>query len=1091
MKNMKLQENLFKALGLFVEAMRLYVVAKLSAKTTDHWAKLYIDSLTPQQQENWKISIRNGTPPENLIDFHNLKGFALKFRDVIKEDFKKVNSLPTWFEEIAEVRHKCNHFNDLEEEEVIKAFINMSTIAKAFGMSEVEKEINLLRTGKNEQAEKPAETKKDNFSGLIPWFKNVTPHLDIRQGVLDESIFAANLSEVALGTGREIYQNPMVFFSKTYFSLGLKTVAKRVIKGLSGGEDAENRVISLQTGFGGGKTHTLISLYHIAKWGKRAVESSYTKDLIDFTGQPDFETANIAVFTNTTNDPTQGRMVDGFNIKTLWGELAYQLGGKNAYEIIRANDDNRTAPKGLFKKVLEQTKPALILIDELADYCVVAAGVTVGASSLSDQTISFMQELSEAVSSTDKCVMVSTLPASVAEVANSMEASKILNSLSNRLTRVGADTKPVADEEIFEVIRRRLFDELGDNDQIEKIISSYAHLYQGLCLGNEIPSYAGKTEYKERMRKSYPFHPELIDMFRIRWASNHDFQRTRGVLRLLASIVSDLWKRQGTLTGVNALIHTSDLNFENLDALSGQLKKLYGNGYDAVITADISGTSSNAFKIDQEKKEYGSYGLTQGLASTILLGSFGSTANKGISLDEIKLCVIKPDSFNHNSVNGALDALEGHAHYLYYSSTGTTFKRYWFHTKPNINILINQAKGEIKKEEFDAEILKRINSKINNVNTFNVLVNPSEDVPEQQKPTLIILGPQYVSHDEITGKSKTLIEKISTKKGNSERIYRNTMIFLLCSDMGIAKLQSDIQDYLACMKIKDEYQSQLEADQKEDVRKKIEEYSKQANISLVNAYSILVKYSAKTGFKTVLVKQFKDSLDIQINTNILQALKTEEWLLEAIGLSTFDRNNLLPTLGTPIKAKDVYEAFIRYDDKPMISNVDAVQRSILRYCNNGEFAIASGDGKTFNKVWYQENIPFFDINDATYWLVDKSFYKPKEETSEIIEPDNGSGTTSGSGAFTIADPGPAKTSVSTTLEPKKFKSITVSGKVDVANYNQLFTSFIMPLAQNNVEIEIRIKGRSNSSNPLSETSNQYKITKESAKQLGLNFEVEE
>lgn len=122
-------------------------------------------------------------------------------------------------------------------------------------------------------------------------------------------------------------------------------------------------------------------------------------------------------------------------------------------------DEQKVSPKGLLKKVLEKTKPALILIDELADYCVAASGVTVGASSLSDQTISFIQELSEAVADTDQCVLVATLPASVMEVAASPESQAILTTLSNRMSRVGADTKPVADEEIFEVVRRRLFED--------------------------------------------------------------------------------------------------------------------------------------------------------------------------------------------------------------------------------------------------------------------------------------------------------------------------------------------------------------------------------------------------------------------------------------------------------------------------------------------------------------------------------------------------------------------------------------------------------------------------------------------------------
>ncbi|MDZ7740949.1 MAG: DUF499 domain-containing protein [Bacteroidota bacterium] len=379
--------------------------------------------------------------------------------------------------------------------------------------------------------------------------------------------------------------------------------------------DAENRVISLQTGFGGGKTHSLISLYHIVNAGSKLNKSEHLKELLETTGKIEFDSANVAVFTNNTNDPTQGRIVDGLHIQTIWGEVAYQLAGKEGYDIVRANDESRTAPKGLFSKVLEIAQPALILIDELADYCVSASAIEVGASNLSDQTISFMQELTESVANVSKCMMVATLPASPVEVASSSKGAQILTSLQNRLARVGADSKPVADEEIFEVVRRRLFEELGDEDERTKVINEYMSFYEELSKSSEVPKKASRVEYRELLMKSYPFHPELIDMFRIRWASNHDFQRTRGVLRLLASIVSDLWKRQGSLTGTQSLIQTCDVNFANLDALTSQLKKLYGNGYDAVIAADVSGNSSNAFSIDYDKPEFRTYGIAQGISS--------------------------------------------------------------------------------------------------------------------------------------------------------------------------------------------------------------------------------------------------------------------------------------------------------------------------------------------------------------------------------------------------------------------------------------------------------------------------------------------
>ena len=581
-------------------------------------------------------------------------------------------------------------------------------------------------------------------------------------------------------------------------------------------------------------------------------------------------------------------------------------------------------------------------------------------------------------------------------------------------------------------------------------------------------------------------------MFRLRWASNPFFQRTRGVLRILAAIVSDLWNRQTSLTGNQFLIHTSDVMLANVEAITSQITMLHGHNWDSVINADVSGTSSNAFRIDNDVKELGQHHITQGIAATILLGTFGAKGqNKGVAIDDMKLCMLTPEGFNHNDINGAIDRLEGTAHYLYYSDSG--HKRYWFDTTPNINILINQAKGDIHTPDVIAEILKRVTERAKHVELFNTLINPAEDIPEQTRPTLVILSPACAANPHnVNGKTKRLIEKLATKKGNSERIYRNTMLFLACSEQGLGKLQDDTRNFLACQKINHDYASQLTPEQKTDIRQRIGEAGKQAEQSLVSAYSLIIKYSVKHGLERVIVKQFSDSLDRQINGHILNELKEEEWLLESVGLNTLRKNNLLPTPEQAVNVKEIYEAFLRFDDKPMITGTDAIAKSLSRYCYNGEYCIATGDSENFTTFFFQENVPFFDVNDATYWLVDKSLkpqpQQPAESAEEEYEPlpPTLDGTRETFRGRAVPEGGRNETDAART-----FKSITVSGKVPLEHYTQLFNSFIMPLAHNNIDIEIRITGTSTRAKPITESTQEYKIVKESAKQLGLNFEEEE
>lgn len=1118
-------ESIFKALGLFIDAFRVYTVALLSQTEGNKWPAEYARKLNMGPREAWDKGLKNGTSPEQLIDFGNIKSFALGCKDLLKPDFgKDVNNLPGWLNDITEVRNKLAHFNtELTLDEVTNAFFNMNRVADKTGMSELKESLKRLQTGgtpavapiqaAGPTATAPASTQPDTgtlASPVVsapsatstlratptpgPWFGVVSPHQDIRQGHLDESVFAANLADVAQDLGPEVYRNPLLFFEKTYPTAGLRTVAGRVINGLNGGQSADNRVISLQTGFGGGKTHTLISLYHLAKMGSKATSYQATQSLLAKLSVPTFDGANIAVFTNTTNDPSQGRKVESdITLRTLWGELAYQLGGRAAYELIRVNDENQVAPKGLFKQVLAMSQPALLLVDELADYCISASGISVGALTLSDQTTSFLQELTEAVASSDRCVLVATLPASVAEVASSPSAAQILGSLQARMARVGADTKPVADDEIYEVVRRRLFEDMGDEDQREAVISAYMSQYKKMA--GELPSQANQTSYRALLRQAYPFHPTLMDVFHKRWASHSDFQRTRGVLRLLGSIVSDLWQRKGSLSGgTHWLIHPSDVNFANLDALTGQMKKLYGNGYDAVLPADVVGNGSNASKLDDEKPGFGQFSLTQGIATTILLNSFGSTGPKqGIGVDELKLAVMKPESFNHNDVNAVLDALEANAYYLYYSSNP---RRYWFFTKPNLNILVNHARHEISTPAIHQEIVRRLNDRKNTIQAFTTLIDPADDIPEQQKPTLIVLGPDKPATNDADGVSQKALERIerlATKRGNNERLYRNTLLFLLPSLAGIGKLTECVTAYLASQRVSSDFGSQLDVDQRIDLKKRIEEAGQQIEKSLAAAYSVLVKYSAKNGITKVEATQFRDSFDAQVNAVLVPLLKEgshDICLLEKVSFNTLSKAHLLPTATQPVQTKEIYEAFLRYDDKDMIVGPQALQESLLRYCTTGEYAIGAGDGKDFRRIFYQEEVPLFDVQDPTYWLVDKSLYQPKPAPGT-----NGSGDENPDmpGATGVDESGqPITVSPPSTpgqvSGPRPVQTVTIHGRVDIAHYSQVFTTFIMPLNQNGVEIEIRIKGKSTAAKPLTETSPEYKLVVEGARQLGLTVD---
>ena len=922
-----------------------------------------------------------------------------------------------------------------------------------------------------------------NGNGLPAWFNVVVPQSDIRDGVLDESIFAANIEEVASGTAPVVYQDIRYFFECTYVTEGIKELIRRVVQALNG-QESQNRVISLQTGFGGGKTHSLISLYHVVKDSSTFKRLDTASSILEPQDMPQFDHARVAVFTQNTVSVVDGHKVsDDIITHTLWGELAWQLGGPEGYERVRNADIQMVAPTAQdIKPIIEGASPALILIDELADYCNRASGKVVGSGTLFTQTNSFIQTLTEVVASVPKTVLICTLPASAREVASSEIGQEILSALETRVVRVGSSVKPVDDEEIYEVVRRRLFDRITNYDVIEQVARKYKDMYHNRR--DSLPAEADRVAYVERIKKAYPFHPELIDLFHIRWGSDSKFQRTRGVLRLLASIVKDLWSRKSSLAGTQALIQTSDVRLENLPTLQSQITSLMGSQWDSVMHADVFGTISNAYKLDEQNvgNHIGEYHLATAVTTTVLMASIGSSSQRGLTLKQLKLCLLKPDAFQHIDIDSTVNQLENVVHYMYKSSIGGE-QSFWFQSKPNINILVNQAKGDVKEEEVNAEIMRMVKQSVVNLGQVKVLVDPTGDVPEQKQLTFVVMHPKYTvaAGGDVSRSAQYAIKQIAQMKGSSQRVYRNTMLFLVCSEAGKAALSMKLREYLACDKIMTEYSSQLDQDQRKDIADRKRMSGDAAKEQLIHAYNTVVKCERDT-LRTQEISTFATDFAAQITVKTLSELHENGIVLRKIGLNIINRNGLMPTIEKPVKVNELYEAFLRFDDKPMILNVDAVKDTVNRYCEEGMWNVGTGDPEHFSRIYHNETIPFLNPQEDSYWLLDSSVMPKPAGGGPSPEPTPGPSPT----PTPSPEPGPEPTPAT-----KTYKKVTISGSVPIENYSQLFSSFVNTLKNNHLKIEVKFTASNSSTNPLADNSPIVKSVKESASQLGLEFEVEE
>ncbi|MBL7205279.1 MAG: ATP-binding protein [Desulfobacteraceae bacterium] len=939
---------------------------------------------------------------------------------------------------------------------------------------------------------------------LKPWYAVATPHEDIRKGRLEEAVFAANIWAVVQGTAPEVYLDPEEFFGKTYMTTGIGTVLTRVSNALAGDAESGDRIISLQTAFGGGKTHTLVALWHLAKHVDKLKSSPHAKDLVRVLENrfPD-QVRSVAVFTNASCDATQGRETpEGIHTHTLWGELAVQLGGKKLYEKIRANDETQRVPQGIFADVLREAAPCLILLDELADYCVGAAAVPVGDTTLADQTISFIQQLEEAVSQVPGSAVVATLPASKYEVAQSEKGQEAFVTLEKRFQRLGADIKPVADDEIYEVVRARLFDSItppDDPDHPKKVAQTYQSMYASHS--GEVLSEASKKTFREQIERAYPFHPLVIDALYTRWGSHPDFQRTRGVLRLLASVVGDLWQRRKGTTQTQHLIQPCHIRW-SIDAMQAALTRLWGPAYQSVAAADIIGQKSNAAAFDEERgADYAREEIGQGIAAAILLGSFGGKAGRsGFSSKEIKLACSK-QGVNWNYADGALLELENRCFYLHSTTAGALGKRYWFSTKPTLNKLIIQYRQQMDGEDFEDEILEDLRTQAGKGAlagaTWRVIVDPAEDLPEQKALTLLILPPSLAWNGN--GPEKDLVRehvlKISGKCGGRDRLFKNTLIFLAGTSRGLNKLRQARREKAALEGVKSDYWDQLDKGQRDDLQKRLEAAERAAVEALGPAYTVSLRVVGED-VEVCSLADARHSFQEHLGYLWTTLVEDEEWILRRVGSVTLEKTGLILKEGA-LRIKDAIDAFLRFTDKPMISSKNAVTTGLMQACTDGLIGIGRGGSPSTLQASYCKQAVSIDPNEDGVWIIPA--FEPKQEEGakdtgaaqsgeEAVSPgEEGREVLGASGVEGVPTTPPEE-------EERKVRRFKVTGSVPVENYGELFRCFVGPAARMNLKklnLGIQFEMETFPEKELDPNDPSLKAMQEAARQLGIKFETEE
>lgn len=644
---------------------------------------------------------------------------------------------------------------------------------------------------------------------LMPWREVLQPHADIAANDFARAEFAADLHQVATGAEASAdYNDPVEFFQRTYLTEGLKSLLGIAVKRLSGDMNAAP-VVNLQTAFGGGKTHSMLAVWHLFSGRSIGDFPQSTQDVIRELGTDlasfQRDVRRVAVVGNELSPGQSWIKPDGTEIRTIWGEIAWQLGGAAGYAEVAEADRTGTNPGAAIRNVIAEHSPAIILIDEWVAYARGLYGQDSLVGGTFETQFSFAQQLTEAVKSVPGALLLVSIPASDirrdddAPVASDLEVGgahgrAALERLQNVVTRIAQPWTPASSTESFEIVRRRLFREpdAAARRRIDATAKTFVEYYRKSI--GELPAETREPSYESRIRDAYPIHPELFDRLYGDWSTLEKFQRTRGVLRLMSAVVHELYSAGDE----SPLIMPGSIPLDSAavrDELTGYLDD--GDRWKSVVESDIDGANSTAILIDKEKPLFGTRALTRRIARATFIGSAATlrSSHKGIERKRMFLGVAMPGDTIGN-FGSALQLLSERANYLYAEGD-----RYWFDLQVSLNRTVAERAQSYSPADVEGFIVDRLRRQAKNPAVFaDIVYAPadSSEVAESDKVRLVIAGPEH-THDgkSYDSKAHSFAYRIASTRGSAPRHGVNTIVVLAPDQTRWSDLEQASRQYLA------------------------------------------------------------------------------------------------------------------------------------------------------------------------------------------------------------------------------------------------------------------------------------------------------
>ena len=632
-------------------------------------------------------------------------------------------------------------------------------------------------------------------------YESCRPRIDVLQGNVADADFAADLAQVILGKGTAEYLDPVRFFANTYPTRGLKNLLDNVCRRLTGAGGEVAPIFRLDTSYGGGKTHGLIALCHAAR-GMQGVPG--IAEFIDPSLLPQSH-VRVAAFDGENADPANGRkMEEGLLAYTPWGEIAYALAGRSGYERVRNSDTSRIAPGSETLRELFGGEPVLILLDELSVYLRKVRNLAAG----SDQLTAFLTSLFKAVEGAPNAALVYTLAIGKdgrATDAYNEENQFIADNMAEAESvsaRKATLLNPTEEDETVQVLRRRLFESID-----EASIPSVTDAYRALWGANQesLAGDAGRSETVETFRSSYPLHPEVLETLTGKTATLNNFQRVRGMLRLLARTISHLWEEKPA--------DATAIHLHHVDPGHGPIRqeivtRLGQNAYLPAITNDVASgaVEKNALAQEIDAGHHGGlppYAVY--IARTIFMHTLAfNDPLKGISPEQLRYSVLGPLT-DISFIEEARKKFIADSAYLD-DRPGAPMR---FLAEANLRQIIRREEHHVDAGEARAELNDRIRQ-IFGGKTFETVSFPGGpfDVPDEVgdgRPKLIVLAYDGVTIGNSVEKVPELIERIYARKGSEGaalRVLRNNLGFVVADDARKEEMRRKTYHRLALRELK-------------------------------------------------------------------------------------------------------------------------------------------------------------------------------------------------------------------------------------------------------------------------------------------------